>query len=394
MVRALIILTLSAWAHTAGARCMDTALERLGLPVHAREVAFLEPTGTLTRSWQLDEARCVSVLALATRPHARVDAVLRAESGQDLSQDGSDTPHAFVRFCGAAGLRLYWTLSVSAASEVEFVALEGAPARVPDWGRDVGECFSSAPGMRIADPELGAPPPASSAEQRLERRAGALRERGYSVDRREREEFSERLDREVDLEGGRCYALWAVPEIGAVDTTLVAPDGRELAADRRRDVDGGIGYCPTMSGRFTWTIHDAGGVEAVHLLFVSAATPPEIPAGLVGPATRAFVEQSGNGRLVTLGWIHLEEGESIVLPLPSSSGSCRTVVAIPAEEAWARSGLSLQLLGAEDELLGSGTRAPRRGGVAKVHECGSGARAVRTVARRGRGRVWLGVQAP
>lgn len=371
---------------------MDEALEHLNLPVHEREVVFLEPEGSLTRSWRLDEARCVSVLALATRPHAHVDATLRADSGQDLSQDGSETPHAYVRFCGAAGIRLHWTLTVSAPTEVEFVALEGAPARLPDWGRDVGGCFAGASGMRIADPELGSPPPAPSAEERLERRANRLTERGYNETTRERVEFADRVDRSIQLEGGHCYAMWAVPEIGAVDASLIAPDGRELAADRRPDVDAGIGYCPLMSGTFVWTIHDAGGVEAVHVLFVEQEAPQSVPAGLNGPAMRAYVENTRGEPLEAIGWVHVHAGDSIRVRLPETQ-SCRSVVAIPAEETWARGAFTLQLLGESGALLANIDRSPLRGSVATVHECDGNARFVRVIGRRGRGRVWLAQRA-
>ena len=368
---------------------MDAAIDRLGLPVHEREVTFLEPGGSFTRSWRLDAPRCVSVLAIATRPHARVDATLRADSGQDLSQDGSETPHAYVRFCGAAGIRLHWTLSVTAPTEVEVVALEGAPARLPDWGRELGECFAGAPGMRIPDPELGAPPPAPTAEERLARRARMLRQRGYAEQMRARIEFRDREDRALDLEGGRCYAMWAIPEVGAVDAVLVAPDGRELAADRRSDVDAGIGFCPQMSGTFNWAIHDAGGVEAVRTLVVDQAAPTDVPLGLHGPAMRAYIESARGRRLEPLGWVHLKEGESIRLALPPVEG-CRSIVAIPAEETWERGVFTAQIVDGDGALLASADRVPGRTRVADVHECEGRGRALRVLGRRGQGRVWVG----
>lgn len=388
--RAIVVVFLcAAWAGQARARCMDRALERLDLPVHEREVVFLEPESSVTRSWRLDAPRCVSVLALATRPHARVDATLRADSGQDLSHDGSETPHAYVRFCGAEGIRLHWTITVSAPTEVEVVALEGAPARLPDWGRDVGECFAGAPGMRTPDPELGAPPPAPTGEERVTRRASALRERGYREVSRESVAFAERHERPLELEGGHCYAMWAIPDIGAVDAVLTAPDGRELAADRRPDVDAGIGYCPSMSGTFTWVIHDAGGVEEVRVLFVELAAPPSVPAGLNGPAMRAYVENTRSRALRSIGWVHLEQGDSIRLPLPETVG-CRSIVAIPAEETWSGGAFTVQLLGEDGALLASTDRSAMHGGVGLVHECAGAARSVRVLGRRGHGRIWIG----
>lgn len=391
VVQTGIVVCLCAWAGQVQARCMDRALERLDLPVHEREVVFLEPESSITRSWRLDVPRCVSVLALATRPHTSVDATLRADSGQDLSQDGSETPHAYVRFCGAEGIRLHWTITVSAPTEVEVVALEGAPARLPDWGRDVGECFAGAPGMRIPDPELGAPPPAPTGDERIARRASELDERGYRQVTRESVAFSERHERSLELEGGHCYAMWAIPDIGAVDAVLTGPDGRELAVDRRPDVDAGIGYCPLMSGTFTWVIHDAGGVEEVHVLFVEQAAPSNVPSGLNGPAMRAYVESTRSHALRPVGWVHLEQGDSIRLPLPPSEG-CRSVVAIPAEESWARGAFTLQLLGDDGALLASTDRSPLHGGIGLAHECAGDARAVRILGRRGHGRVWVGVR--
>ena len=75
---------------------MDAAIDRLGLPVHEREVTFLEPGGSFTRSWRLDAPRCVSVLAIATRPHARVDATLRAEAPAEIADEIALTLAAFA----------------------------------------------------------------------------------------------------------------------------------------------------------------------------------------------------------------------------------------------------------------------------------------------------------
>ncbi|MEM9074530.1 MAG: hypothetical protein AAGE52_38905 [Myxococcota bacterium] len=364
----------------ADASCIDDALATLDeAVVLSRDRTFLLTDDVTTGTLVLEEPRCVTVLATATNERATVNAVLRTETGIDLSRDTSATRHAEVRFCGAAGLSLHWTLRTDAPTEVDYVALAGAPSPLPDWGRSLGACFSSTPGVRGTEPDVGRPPAGPTLEGRATFFAESAEAAGYEEWESVALAIRETGNHAFNLEGGTCYRFWAGAEVGAVNLVLVAPDGAERIADRRRAVDAAVGYCPEVSGSFTLIVHDEGGTTEARVRSWRQRVDP--PSDLRGPPARAWAEsEARNGPLEVLARFHLATGEA--LSVTREGEGCRTVVAIPNEDAW-RSRLELQLIREDGSLAAS---ARRVAGVARLQYCG-GAHRLRVRMLRGRGHL-------
>lgn len=381
----IVAAGLALWpslAPRAGASCVDAALAHLpGAEVLQRETFFL-PVGELhSGARRLRRPRCLTVLATATNPAASVDGVLRSDSGLELATDGPSTPHAALRFCGAAGVTLRWTLQVSAPTEVTLAVLSGVPWPLPDLGREVGACFAGAPGLRAPEPDLGPPPPTHSAQQRAESFSARQRGRGYVPERREVLALSEgRARHSIRLRAGRCYAVGAFPRIGALDLALRTERDGELAADRRRAVDASLVVCPERSGQGALILHDAGGANEAELVVLSQ--PAEGPPGLRGAALRAWVETRARyGPLEVEGWLHLQAGESVERPVELAG--CGVAAAIRAAEAGGAR-FELQLLDGAGRVVASSSRPQ-----VPVRYCARGPHRLRVRMRRGAGRVLL-----
>ncbi len=381
MARGLIVVVAFLQASVADASCVDAALAHLGAEVRARETFFLTPGEVRSGAHRFEVAACVTVLAAAENPEASVNGVLRSDSGLDLAVDGPRTPHAALRFCGAAGVTLHWSVRVTAPSEIGLAVVGGGPWPLPDLGRELGGCFAGAPGLRSADPDLGPPPPTPAAAERLRRFIAAERRRGYALDRQD----VLRLDRgrarlPLILEGGRCYVLGVFPASGALDVSLLSPDGREIAADRRRSVDGTLADCPEHTSERLLVAHGAGGAERATVAVVSQRARGSQALGTSG--RRPWVElEARYGPLSAEGWVHLQSGESLDRELDWRG--CGVVAVFAAPEA--RGALvELQLLDTEERLLASSRGAPPR-----VRSCARGIHLVRLRMLRGAGRFLL-----
>ncbi len=375
---ALFVLGLTSRSH---ASCLDAAIARLpSAEVLGRQTFFL-PVGEVRSGAQaLDAPRCVTVLAAATNPGASVGGVLYSDTGIELATDGASTPHAALRFCGAAGVTLHWTVEVTAPSEVALAVLSGAPLPLPDFGREIGACFSGAPGLRSPEPDLGSPPPAHSADERVELFLTRQHARGYAVERREVVRVAgQRTERPLAFEAGRCYVVAAMPRVGAVDLALLTAEGVEIVADRRRSIDAVLADCPERSVHRVLVIQAHGADDAA---LVILSQPAQGPPGVHGGALRAWVEmQAEHGPLQVEAWLHLQAGEHAELPVELSG--CGVVGAVRANEA-AGARVDLQLVDPAGRLLASS-----QGGEVPVRYCTRGAHHLRVRMRRGAGRVMV-----
>jgi hypothetical protein len=318
----------------------------------------------------LERGQCVGFLAVGHQRVHDIDLVLMSEDGVVLAQDANVDARPWVRFCGAAGLRLVVTaLMYKGQGEIALLPFDDAPPQLPDLGRTVGGCFATSGGTRTPTVRIGAPPPGPRLSEAMSRTSERLAELGYRrMGNEQRGELQEgfRDARSVLLEGGHCYAVAAVGDERVMDLDLFirTSSGLEVGRDDSRRSSAVVRLCPPRSGELIAEVRMYGGSGDYAVVTYQLDEPQVVlPRGVEGNARGRYLEVARRLQMRGLGprplsWGMLVPGQVLSIPVDLTAGRCYALSAVTADEA-ADGDLDLMLLDEDGRLvswdLGRGT---------------------------------------
>lgn len=326
------------------ARAASDTLEAAGArPAGQLRRQFLLTSQTESLPYVLAEDGCVGFLAVGHRRVQDLDLALHTDGGTFLSRDIATNASPWVRFCGAAGLRVVVTVYMyKGRGEYRLMAFDNAPERLPDLNRSLGACFASSAGLRSGAPDLAEEPALPTASDSAERTRLDLADRGYRLEGPPRvSRLAPRAEerRSVPLVAGRCYAIMASGGRGVLDLDLTLRDeaGREVASDDGRARDAAVGLCPERSTTYQALVqmHDGSGEYALQVFALDESQAP--PEGIDGDARLAFGELAAvlaerGMRARPLAWGAGAPGRSLTLPVELEVGRCYALAAVPSAE--------------------------------------------------------------
>ena len=356
-------------AHADGvlARCIDDATSAMAARGARRAgdaiVAFMQEGQTRSVPITLEAAGCVGVLAVGHRRVHDIDLVLQTDTGMALAQDVEVDAHPYLRFCGAAGLRLIATLQMyKGQGEVRIVRFTDAPAALPDLDRTLGGCFAGGGGMRRPSGEVGpAPPgrPLAESVAETERELAGLGYRPQGVEERGTLEAPARDAHVLQLGAGRCYAVIAIGDAHVTDLDLFVrgPTGAEIARDTSRGAKAVARFCPehpTVSAEVR--MFQGAGEYRLRAFLLDEPAPDARPVGVSGFARVGLAEATARMRAHGMAprpvaWGLIGPGQALPMPVRLEAGKCYAFAGVPSPEI-AGGDLDLILLDDEDALLG------------------------------------------
>jgi len=339
----------------AGAASLDQ--QESGFYVHG-ESALL--------SFALSHAGCVAVVAQLAPGITRFELRLTTEDGLELARSADRPGHAYVRFCGAAGLSLTAVARVQEGQgELSLRAYGQAPPEFPLGQPDA--CLPAPRGIETVSTAVGPAPAHASAAERARRAAEFALDLGYELlwSRRLTGPDEETLDAEVDAD--RCYALHV-----STDATMPAlevhADGVHDGGAWSRDSSvpssdqAWLSVCPPAASAVSFS-GGHGGRELS--LFRLRGVRSEVPSVLQGDASMAYLELANawqarglEPHVMALGMA--APGETLRLPLTLERDGCFGFALVPTSEL-VGAVLRVQLLDAGENVLAtsvSGVDAP------------------------------------
>ncbi len=374
--------------------CVDEAAQAMeargARRVGETVVGFLREGEARSVPFTLEEAGCVGVLAVGHRRVHDLDLVLQTDSGMTLAEDVEVDARPYLRFCGAAGLRLVATVQMyKGRGEFRLVRFADAPATLPDLHRTLGGCFAGGGGMRRASADVGPAPPGRALPERLARLDGDLGDLGYRALGLERSGSLSAPQREahpLSLEAGRCYAVVAVGDLGVadLDVSIRTAAGRELARDVARDAAAVTRLCVGAAEPLVAEVRmfQGSGAYRLRVMALDERRTGERPPGVEGFARIGHAElrarMTARGMAARpLGWGLIGPGQALGMPVELEAGKCYAFGGAPADEVQAGD-LDLILVD-EDEALLAWDVGP--GNVPLVWHCAERSGAVRVVGR-------------
>ena len=347
-------------------QCMHDATRAMtargAAPVGEPLVSFMREGETRALPFTLDESGCVGVLAVGHRRVHDIDLVLHTDTGMQLAQDVEVDAHPYLRFCGAAGLRLVATVRMyKGQGEVRIARYVRAPAALPDLDATLGGCFAGGGGMRRPSGEVGpAPPgrPLADSIAELERELAELGYRAHGQEERGALEAPARDGHLLTLEPGRCYAVVAAGDARVVDLDLFvhSAGGAEMARDVTRGAKAVARFCTEQqTAAAEIRMFEGGGEYRVRTFVLDEPAGSERPPGVTGFARIGHAEASARMRSRgfdprPLAWALIGPGQALPMPVRLSAGRCYAFAAVPAEET-ATGDLDVILLDDDDALL-------------------------------------------
>lgn len=317
------------------------ALERQGGRLDGQRVGFLLEGTSETSIFELEADTCVAYLGVGHRRVQDLDIALHTESGIALAQDVELDAHAYVRYCGGAGLRMtVTTLMYKGRGEYRLLRFLDAPASLPDLNRAVGGCFASRMGLRHPPADVGPEAPGLSAEEAgaaVRQTLGDLGYRPHLPPRALRLVERESASEAVSLPSDRCFAAVAAagPGVADVDLAVRGGDGRPLGRDRERGSHAVARFCVDAAGEHlvdVRVVRGAGDVR-VEVLALDEPRGPR-PNGVDGAARAPYAEVvarlTRHGlRPRALSWGLLSPGRSLSMPVRLEAGRCYGVAGVP-----------------------------------------------------------------
>lgn len=349
------------------AQCVERALDAAGsvgaLATGAPVVAFLLEKETRVHSYTLPSDGCVGFLAIGQGMAKDLDLAIHADTGMLLAQDTAQDSHPYARYCGATGLSLHVVLQMyEGRGEVTLITLLNAPHEMRTLADVLRGCGVPAPDTKALT-DVGPEPPGPSLPDAYLAMATVLAEQGYRPEHVLIDDtLSERrrVNREVQLKSGICYALALIGEASVEDLDLrVVSRGAQptvLGEDSSRERFAVIKVCPPDADvALDIRMYRGQGRFQVHS-FVSEQVPGfGAPAGVEGVTRSAFVEIShamarrGMQSSTTL-WAVVEPGSRTTLPVRLSAGRCYAIGAVVGPELDGAD-LDLRLVDVEGRLL-------------------------------------------
>ena len=347
-------------------QCMADATramtQRGAQPAGEPLVAFMREGETRSLPFTIEENGCVGVLAVGHRRVHDIDLVLHTDTGMQLVQDVEVDAHPYLRFCGAAGLRLVATVRMyKGQGEVRVARFARAPAALPDLDATLGGCFAGGGGMRRPSGEVGPAPPGRPLADSIAQLEDELAELGYRAHGQEQRGALEAPARDghlLSLEAGRCYAVVAAGDARVVDLDLFvrSAGGAELARDVTRGAKAVARFCadqPAAAAEIR--MFEGGGEYRVRAFVLDEPPPASRPPGVTGFARIGHAEATARMRsrgftARPLAWGLIGPGQALPMPVRLEAGRCYAFAGVPAEET-ASGDLDVILLDDDDALL-------------------------------------------
>ncbi len=327
-------------------QCVDSAVSALrqrgGRTFGATTVGFLDEGESHTEIVQLPANGCVGFLGVGHRRVQDLDIGVFTAGGIALAQDVAVDSHPYVRYCGVRGLELAIVVHMyKGRGEYRLVHLLDAPARLPDLGRVVGECFSEDVGVTIPPTDVGPEPASPSARDQLATVAGRLARLGYhprgqvesgALDQRQT------AVRSVQLDGGHCYAIAAVGGSGVADLDLFVRGAGDVAVGRdvSRARDALVRMCADQSGAYRAQVrmYQGKGAWALRVYGLDEPSGRGRPPGVEGdtriPYAEVVARMAGRGlQAAPVGWGLIWPGHTLSMPVRLDAGHCYAVAGVP-----------------------------------------------------------------
>ncbi|UJR80586.1 Hypothetical protein I5071_26330 [Sandaracinus amylolyticus] len=247
--------------------CERAARARLSVGASAR--AFLLERQSHVVEHRLARDGCVAFLAFGSAGVRDVDLLAHTTAGDVIEEDVEPRAWGWVRACGEAGLVVAAVVHVHAGrGEVRVLAIDDAPERAPELGREVGACFARSAGRGRPLTDAGETPAMRSLDRAIEdadARAGGWRTVGQPM-RGWLDPGATELHR-VAIEREGCHRIDAIagPEVRALALVVIGADGREIARDDRRRRDASVVLCPDAPGGVVVQVHARAGTGAYAL---------------------------------------------------------------------------------------------------------------------------------
>ncbi len=205
----------------------------------------------------LEQGRCYAFATLGGPGTVDTDVFIQDGGGQRLAADTATSRDAMVRFCSPETAQ--YTLQVRmfrGQGPVFTVAYAQAPAP--------GTAAAAAPAEEMAPVISEVATAGEGIEENFALLDADMRARGYEnfgePQRGTLADSGEQLY-EVDLEGGKCYAILAVGDSGVrdMDLTLLDATGREVDRDEAGDARPTVRVCPRTTGHYRMRVRMRSG---------------------------------------------------------------------------------------------------------------------------------------
>ncbi|MBX3272729.1 MAG: hypothetical protein KF729_20880 [Sandaracinaceae bacterium] len=297
-----------------------------------------EPAGVVLedptpRDFQLnlEQGQCYAFATLGGPGAIDTDLFLADSGGQRLRADTSSAIDATIEYCAQ--------VTGSYVLEVRMSSGRGPLFTVGYLRSGTGAVASQQPVMSTTSTA------AASLAENFALIDADMRARGYETLATQQ---SGRLDQggtrnfEIQLEGGRCYAILAVGDttVRDLDLMLLGPDGRTVDADAGEDARPTVRVCPQASGNYYMQVQMTAGAGAYVYKSYRWPRGTRGPFGLSGVTWVRLSEVTallgvegfepdpgftpGNGRL-------RRQGASAQHHVDLTAGQCYAVVAVGGE---------------------------------------------------------------
>ncbi len=297
-----------------------------------------EPSGVILtnsapRDFQLnlEQGQCYAFATLGGPGAVDTDVFLNDSAGQRIEADTASAIDATIEHCAQ--------VTGSYVLEVRMYSGQG-PLFTVGYVRQSGQAAATTQPVMATTSTAGA-----SLEENFALVDADMRARGYeTLGTQQRGSLTTGANRnfEIQLEGGRCYAILAVGDstVRNLDVLLLGPDGRTVDRDTANDARPTVRVCPESSGNFYMQVQMTEG--SGNYLYKSYRWPRGTrgPFGLEGVTWVRLSEVTallgvegyepdpgftpGNGRL-------RRQGASASHNVDLTQGQCYAIVAVGGE---------------------------------------------------------------
>lgn len=218
-----------------------------------------EPSGLVLRNREervfqlsLEQGRCYAFGTLGGPGTTDTDVFLQDGSGQRLTADSTTQRDALVQYCspetGNYTLQVRMFGGEGPVFTVGYVQAQAGQATPPAEVPVIAETSTAGAGL----------------DENFTLLDADMRARGYEgFGDPQRNQLAEGGEQnyEVDLEGGKCYAILAVGDSGVRDMSLSLTDsaGREVDRDEAGDARPTVRVCPETTGRYLMHVRMVSG---------------------------------------------------------------------------------------------------------------------------------------